>query len=188
MVPAIEIETFGMEASDLKALAADDQTFRLYVANGLSTLSERMAAVADHVGAIAKDVAANHEGLIQIDLKGTHGLGDLKDRVAVHDKWVEDIRKSLAEHGSNCVLFDRVATLESALQHIGEDNAARAEMLKGYDEMKKKLDAVAVTVAEGAAAKGQKEKDWKATVTMAGMILTTIFSLIGLFMKTKALP
>ena len=177
-----------MEATDLKALAADEQTFRLYIANMVSTLSERMAVLTDRVGAVSKDLETNKDRLIQIDLKGTHGLGDLKDRIAAHDKWMEDIRNALTDHITNCPLAGRMTSIEASLQQIAEDNAARTEMLKGYDEVKKKVDGIAMHVAGDTAAKGQKEKDWKATVTMAGMILTAIFSLIGLLMKAKALP
>jgi len=188
MGPARELETFGMDASDLKALAVDDQTFRLYIANTISTLSERVAVLSDRVGTVAKDLEANKDRLIQIDLKGTHGLGELKERIAAHEKWLEDIRNALSDHVSNCPLVGRMTTIETSLHQIAEDNAARTEMLKGYDEVKKKVDGIAVQVAEGAAAKGQKEKDWRMTITMVGMILTALFSLIGLLQKAKVLP
>lgn len=188
MGPGVAIESSGMEASDLKALASDDQTFRIYVANSISRLSERMAVLTDRVAGIAKDLEANKDRLVQIDLKGTHGLVDLKDRIAAHEKWMEDIRNALTDHVSNCPLFGRMTTIEASLHQIAEDNAARTEMLKGYDEVKKKVDGIAVQVAEGAAAKGQKEKDWRMTITMVGMILTALFSLIGLLQKAKVLP
>ena len=177
-----------MEEKDLKALAGDDQAFRLYVANGLSSLAERVTVLSDRVAVLAKEVDLNRDHLVQIDMKGTHGLGDLKERMAAHEKWMDDIRKTLSEHITNCPLFGRITTVETTLQQIAEDNAARSEMLKGYDEVKKKVDGLTVQVAQGAAAKSQKDSDWRMTITMIGMILTAAFSLLEVLQKMKVLP
>jgi len=85
-------------------------------------------------------------------------------------------------------LGDRVSEVEDSLHRIAEDNAVRAEILKGFEDMKKKVDGLVVSMAENTAAKSQKESDWRMTVTMVGMILTAFFSLIGLLRTMKVLP
>jgi hypothetical protein len=179
-----QFETFGMETFDLKALtAADEPAFRVYVATALAALSERDTALSDTMKMISKEVAANREQLIQIDLKGTHGLGDLRDRVAAHEKWFEELREGLSDHASNCPMFEQMATVDAALHALAEDNAARKEMLKGFDDLKRKVDTLVVSAAETAGAKGQRESDWRTTLIMIGMALSALFSLIGLFKK-----
>jgi len=185
-VPAAEnFEMFGMEPSDVKTLAENDSAFRLYVATGLSTLAERLAGLGGKLADMSHEVQINRDRLIQIDTQGTHGLGDLRERVAAHEKWMDDIRKSLGDHITNCPQVGRIAALEESTQHIAEDNAVRTETLKGIGEMKKKVDDLTVQVAENGAAKVQKERDWRMTLTMVGMLLTAIFSLIGVLQRMK---
>jgi hypothetical protein len=54
--------------------------------------------------------------------------------------------------------------------------------------MKKKVEDLTVQVAESGAAKVQKEHDWRMTITMVGMLLTALFSLIGVLQRMKVLP
>jgi hypothetical protein len=182
---ALKFEMFDMESPDIKTLAEDDNAFRLYVATGLSTLAERLAGLGGRLADMSREVQINRDRLIQIDTQGTHGLGDLRERVAAHEKWMDDIRKNFSDHMNNCPQVGRIAALEESTQRIAEDNAVRAEMLKGVGEMKKKLDDLNVQVAENGAAKVQKERDWRMTITMVGMLLTALFSMIGVLQRMK---
>jgi len=177
---ASEVAVFGMENVDLKTLTGDDQSFRLYAVMGLSALSERVTNLGELVKAALKEVADNKERLIQIDLKGTHGLAE---RVAAHEKWMDDIRKQFSDHILHCPVVDRMTIVENALRDLAEESGARAEALKGLPELQKQVQALTVAIAENTGAKGQKESDWRTTLIMIGMAVSTLLSLIGLFRK-----
>lgn len=182
MGPAFEsqVATFGMENVDLKAITGDDQSFRFYVVIGLTAMSERVVSLADLVKAVSRELDEHKERLIQIDLKGTHGLAE---RVAVHEKWMDDIRRQFSDHIVHCPVVDRMAVVENALQNVLAESGARAEALKGLPELQKQVQGLTVAIAENTGAKGQKESDWRTTLIMIGMALSALFSLIGLFKK-----
>jgi len=178
--PAIYFEAFGMENVDLKALTGDDQGFRFYAVTGLSALSERTTSLVEMVKTLSRELDDSKERLIQIDLKGTHGLAE---RVAVHDKWMDDIRKQFSEHIVHCPVIERMAVAEKALQDVAGEVAARTGKLSAIPEMQKQIQELTVAVAENTGARGQKESDWRTTLIMIGMALSALFSLIGLFRK-----
>ena len=175
-----QFETFGMENVDLKALTGNEQSFRLYAVMGLSALNERVTSLVDLVRTVSKEVDENRERLVQVDLKGTHGLAE---RLAIHEKWMEDFRKQLSDHIVHCPVLDRMAVVEEALRDVETENAARAESLKSIPEMQRQVHGLTVAAAENTGAKGQRESDWRTTLIMIGMALSTLFSLIGLFKK-----
>jgi hypothetical protein len=129
---------------------------------------------------LSKELDENKERLIQIDLKGTHGLAE---RVAAHEKWMDDIRKQLSDHIVHCPVIDRMGVVEKTLQDVLAESGARAEVLKGLPELQKQVQGLTVAIAENTGAKGQKESDWRTTLIMIGMALSTLFSLLGLFRK-----
>ena len=174
---------FDMDNVDVKVLAADDQSFRFFTINGLSSLSERMKTLQESLQSMSREVAANRDRLVEIDIKGTHGLGDLKERMAAHEKWLDDVRKQLSDHNVHCPMVDRLAACESAIQDFERTRAARDQLLKGFPEMQRQVQELTVAAAENTGAKGQKESDWRTTLIMIGMLLSTMFSLLALLKK-----
>jgi hypothetical protein len=49
--------------------------------------------------------------------------------------------------------------------------------------MQKQVQELTVEAAESTGAKGQKESDWRTTLIMIGMLLSTMFSLLALLKK-----
>jgi hypothetical protein len=171
--PALELQLaeFGMEQVDLKTVTGDDQSFRMYVVMGLSALSQRVAGLEELAKAASEDAAHNRDRLVQID------------RVAKHEAWIEDLRKEFSDHAVHCPVGERMTATEGALRAAIAESAARAEVLKGLPELQKQVQELARAAAEHIGAKGQKESDWRTTLIMIGMAVSTLLSLISLFKK-----
>jgi len=179
----------GSQSIDIEKLVANAEAFRLFVITTFTSYGLQLKSINGTLDRAFAQIGINTAHLQELELKGSHGLQELRKQVEAHEAQMTDIRSALLAHIDGCPMKEELVRVNQRLIAIETFNAARAETQKEFSVMQATVKGLQSERDQREGEVKQRGKDRNmllALIPIAIAVGTVIANLISTFVQAHS--
>ena len=173
----------NLDEAQIAKLAGSTEQFRLFVITTFTAYNSELKGLNASIDRGLAQTALNTRHLQDIELRGSHGLQELRRQVEAHEEQMGDIRQAIADHVDGCPMKDELVRVNQRLISIETFNAARVETLKEFQIMQATVKGLQSEKDRRDGEAKQKGKDRALTLALIPICITLGVIVAQILMK-----